>query len=129
MFSSVRYVLSSSAYANVVRKGKIHSKRYSLQWRNTPSVPAAASASVHPPSTNAATAPTPPVSAASAAAVASAAAAARASAEARWHSSLRAPGAPLSAASAASASAAFPRTATPTWGPSSHPSAPRVVNV
>jgi hypothetical protein len=35
---SVRYVLSRPEYAPVVRKGKIHSKRYSLRWR----VPAAA---------------------------------------------------------------------------------------
>jgi len=33
---SVRYVLSLPQFAQVVRKGKIHNKRYSLRWKNEP---------------------------------------------------------------------------------------------
>jgi len=33
---SVRYVLSKPKFANVVRKGKIHNKRYSLRWKDEP---------------------------------------------------------------------------------------------
>jgi len=32
---SVRYVLSRPAFSQVVRKGKIHNKRYSLRWKDT----------------------------------------------------------------------------------------------